>query len=62
MHDLSGKLIIPFITHGGYGLGNSLSLIGQHSQGAELVEGFSMEAPTRASDNQAGYGMARCSS
>jgi|GEM_PF-3517267 len=41
MHDLSDRLII----RGGYGLGKSLSLIGQHSQGAELVEGFSMEAP-----------------
>jgi flavodoxin len=44
-HDLSGKLLIPLITHGGYGLGNSLSVVAEHAPDAQLVEGFSMEAP-----------------
>ena len=26
-HDLTGKTLVPFITHGGYGIGNALSVI-----------------------------------
>lgn len=26
-HDLSGKQVMPFITHGGYGLGNSMDVV-----------------------------------
>ena len=26
-HDLAGKTIVPFITHGGYGLGDSLEVV-----------------------------------
>lgn len=44
-HDLSGKTIIPVVTHGGYGLGNSLEVIASHAQQADLVDGFSMQAP-----------------
>jgi flavodoxin len=44
-HDLSGKTLIPFITHGGYGLGNSISALRTHVPRARLVEGFSMQAP-----------------
>lgn len=44
-HDLSGKTLIPLITHGGYGLGNSLEVVAQHAPDARLVEGFTMEAP-----------------
>lgn len=44
-HDLSGKTLIPLVTHGGYGLGNSLSVVAEHAPDAQLVEGFSMEAP-----------------
>ncbi len=44
-HDLSGKSVIPFITHGGYGLGNSISVLRSHAPQARLVEGFSMQAP-----------------
>ncbi|MBL9217023.1 MAG: hypothetical protein JNG82_00935 [Opitutaceae bacterium] len=43
-HDLSGKTLIPFITHGGYGLGSSLSVLAQHALRARLVEGLTMEA------------------
>ena len=45
MYDLSGKTVIPFITHGGYGLGSSLSVLRAHAPRARLVEGFSMQAP-----------------
>ncbi|NYT60419.1 flavodoxin [Alcaligenaceae bacterium] len=42
-HDLSGKTLIPFITHGGYGLGNSKSVLASHAPKARLLEGFVME-------------------
>lgn len=44
-HDLAGKTIIPFITHGGYGLGDSLEVVASHAPQANFVEGFSMQAP-----------------
>jgi flavodoxin len=43
-HDLSGKTIVPFVTHGGYGLGNSLSVVAEHAPQARLHEGFAMRA------------------
>jgi flavodoxin len=42
-HDLSGKTLVPFITHGGYGLGSSLAVIAEHAPRARLIEGFSKE-------------------
>lgn len=43
-HDLSGKTLVPFVTHGGYGLGNSLSILASHALKARLRPGFSMQA------------------
>jgi flavodoxin len=43
-HDLSGKTLRPLITHGGYGLGNSLAVLADHAPGARLEPPFSMEA------------------
>jgi flavodoxin len=43
-HDLSGKTLVPFITHGGYGLGESLSVVAKHAPQARLLEGFFLEA------------------
>ncbi|SFB09202.1 Flavodoxin [Rhizobium sp. NFR07] len=43
-HDLSGKTVVPFITHGGYGLGNSMDVLRTHMQGSDLRPAFSMEA------------------
>lgn len=42
-HDLSGKTIIPFNTHGGYGLGNSRSVVEKHAPKSKVMEGFVME-------------------
>ena len=42
-HDLSGKTLVPFITHGGYGLGSSLAVVAEHAQGARLIEGFAKQ-------------------
>jgi flavodoxin len=43
-HDLSGKTLIPFVTHGGYGLGNSQSTLARRAPRAQLLKGFVMEA------------------
>jgi flavodoxin len=43
-HDLTGKTLIPFVTHGGYGLGNSQSVLASHAPKAQLRNGFVMEA------------------
>ena len=42
-HDLSGKTLVPFITHGGYGIGQSLKVLADHAPGARLVDGFSKQ-------------------
>jgi flavodoxin len=43
-HDLSGRTLSPFITHGGYGLGNSLAVLADHAPNARIESPFSMEA------------------
>ena len=43
-HDLSGKTLVPFITHGGYGVGQSLSVIAQRARGARIADAFVMQA------------------
>ena len=43
-HDLSGKSVRPFITHGGYGLGSSLAVLRSHAPRASLAEPFLLEA------------------
>lgn len=43
-HDLAGKTVVPFITHGGYGVGQSLSVLSKHAPQARLRQPFVMEA------------------
>jgi flavodoxin len=43
-HDLSSKKVIPFITHGGYGVGSSHAVLASHAPKARLERGFSMQA------------------
>ncbi|WP_282295163.1 flavodoxin [Stenotrophomonas sp. PS02289] len=43
-HDLSGKTIVPFITHGGYGVGSSLRVLARHAPKARILDPFVMEA------------------
>ncbi|MGF9566045.1 flavodoxin [Neorhizobium sp. JUb45] len=43
-HDFSGKVVVPFITHGGYGVGNSQEVFRTHLPAATLKPAFSMEA------------------
>ena len=42
--DLTGKTVIPFCTHDGYGAGSSYSAIARSSQGAEVADGLAIEA------------------
>lgn len=43
-HDLSGKTVRPFITHGGYGPGDSLSILRKGARGARVLDPFVLEA------------------
>lgn len=43
-HDLRGKTVRPLVTHGGYGLGDSMAVIHAHAPGATVAEPFSLEA------------------
>jgi flavodoxin len=43
-HDLAGKIVVPFVTHGGYGLGNSQTVLATHAPKANLRRAFAMEA------------------
>ena len=43
-HDLSGRTLVPFITHGGYGIGQSLAVVTEHAAGARLAEAFVKQA------------------
>jgi flavodoxin len=43
-HDLSGKTLVPFVTHGGYGRGQSLQVIRSHAPRSRVSQGFTMEA------------------
>jgi flavodoxin len=39
-HDVSGKTLVPFITHGGYGPGSSEEVVAAHAQNARIVAAF----------------------
>jgi flavodoxin len=43
-HDLSGKTLVPFITHGGYGQGRSMNVVKEHAPRARVLDPFVMEA------------------
>jgi flavodoxin len=43
-HDTAGKTVVPFITHGGYGRGDSASVLNALAPRARLLEGFVIEA------------------
>ena len=43
-HDLSGRTLVPFITHGGYGIGSSVEVVARHASRSRLLEPFVMQA------------------
>ena len=42
-HDLAGKSIVPLMTHGGYGTGQSRSVVARLAPKARLREGFTLQ-------------------
>jgi flavodoxin len=42
-HDLAGKSIVPLVTHGGYGTGQSRSVVARLAPKARLREGFTLQ-------------------
>ncbi|WP_417788364.1 flavodoxin [Stutzerimonas xanthomarina] len=40
-HELAGKTVVPFNTHGGYGAGSSFQTLTELCSGCNLLEGFS---------------------
>ena len=42
--DLNGKTVVPFITHGGYGVGKSTADLAKRAKGAQLQQPLVMEA------------------
>ena len=42
--DLSGKTLVPFITHGGYGQGGSMKVVNEHAPRASVLNPFVLQA------------------
>ena len=51
--DLSGKIVIPFCTHAGYGAGSSYSAVAQSCPGADVREGLAVSDSEAASAQNA---------
>ena len=43
-HNLAGKTLVPFITHGGYGRGQSRNVLTRYARRARILDGFLMQA------------------
>lgn len=43
-HDLRGMTLVPFITHGGFGIGRSLAVLAQLAPQARIADAFVMQA------------------
>lgn len=43
-HDLTGKTLVPFITHGGYGVGSSVAILRQDAPAARVQNALVMQA------------------
>lgn len=41
-HDFSGKTVIPFNTHAGTGIGNTVTDVQKFAVGANVLDGFSV--------------------
>ena len=51
-YDLSGKTVIPFCTHDGYGAGSSYSAVARSSPGATIGSGLAIDASDAASSQR----------
>ncbi|MCM1233087.1 MAG: cyclophilin-like fold protein [Ruminococcus flavefaciens] len=52
-YDFSGKTVIPFCTHDGYGAGRSFSTVAELAVGAETLDGLALHAPEVPSSGDA---------
>ena len=43
-YDLSGKTVVPFCTHDGYGAGRTYNSVKEEATGANVLEGIAIEA------------------
>lgn len=43
-HDVGGRTLRPFITHGGYGVGEAPSVLASHAPAARIEDAFVLEA------------------
>ena len=41
-YDLSGKIVVPFNTNGGYGIGSSFDTVKELCRGSKILDGYSM--------------------
>jgi flavodoxin len=58
-HDLRGKTLRPFITHGGYGVGEAPAVLASHAPGAQIEEPFVMAGiRSGARSTRSGAGLA----
>ena len=51
-YDLSGKTVVPFCTHDGYGAGSSYSAVARSSPGATIGSGLAIDASDAASSQR----------
>ena len=51
-YDLSGKTVVPFCTHDGYGAGSSYSAVARFSPGATIGSGLAIDASDAASSQR----------
>lgn len=51
-YDFSGKTIVPFCTHGGSGLTNTVSTIRSECSGATVLDGFAIEGRTAQNNRE----------
>lgn len=42
-YDLSGKIVVPFNTNGGYGIGSSFDTVKELCRGSKILDGYSMK-------------------
>lgn len=42
-YDLSGKIVVPFNTNGGYGIGSSFDTVKDLCRGSKILDGYSMK-------------------
>ncbi len=53
--DLSGRTVIPFVTHGGHGLGNSIDVVTSLAHGATMQPALEADQERRTLETVSGW-------